>query len=460
MTFTQQTFISICSSSSHTDLQKIVTKSASTRDDIVVEEEIELTETVGGKIYESAIKSCIDSSMEYTTPCPTNIRQSQKIMPYEIINRENIDCDTSCMETTEVIRNSTYATTLISQMCTDGECDEETAVSECQNMEISPYREVQPASRKSIFHHDQYIPTRKSIFHPIAPQSTLEFVDKNNLYENRTTTEENIVVDMSLVTMEESEEKSLNKMSMNKTLVGAQDESRRSIFCQPALNLVKSEILQTTVPVGCELLKKSVEQLESQDIRIGESEMQNVGANQLKSPEGDERETSGSKNDAHPPELEILKSFNDSNTSSSTTDDKEGGNASIFQRNERTHAEFSGTIDFNNVRSKSISNLQVNMINNTDKKDENVPKLRFSMPATKTEYDEMKQCDYASFTDVSTSKKEDVDIPKLKENNIDGVTPVDSMSSLLANKSVISSENVEQSAEVSQELSKYCFQSF
>ncbi len=81
-----------------------------------------------------------------------------------------------------------------------------------------------------------------------------------------------------------------------------------------------------------------------------------------------------------------------------------GVNFSIIQKNKETRVEFSGTID-SNKKKKSISNVQVNIINNKiEKKSRSVKELRFSMPATtKVGPDTVEKPEFsATFTDFST----------------------------------------------------------
>lgn len=112
--------------------------------------------------------------------------------------------------------------------------------------------------------------------------------------------------------------------------------------------------------------------------------------------------------------LDDTSSANDSNSPLTV-----GVNFSIFQKNKETRVEFSGTIDSNKKqKSKSISNVQVNIINNKiEKHNRNVRELRFSMPANKTTSENIKPNVFASFMDVNVPSSNKKDAKVCDEDN-------------------------------------------
>lgn len=117
---------------------------------------------------------------------------------------------------------------------------------------------------------------------------------------------------------------------------------------------------------------------------------------------------------SHKSSSDDTSSANDSNSPLTV-----GVNFSIFQKNKETRVEFSGTIDSNKKqKSKSISNVQVNIVNNKiAKQNKNVRELRFSMPACKTTCENTNANVFASFMDVNvpSDNTEDVKIESKKK---------------------------------------------
>lgn len=122
---------------------------------------------------------------------------------------------------------------------------------------------------------------------------------------------------------------------------------------------------------------------------------------------------------SHKSSSDDTSSANDSNSPLTV-----GVNFSIFQKNKETRVEFSGTIDSNKKqKSRSISNVQVNIVNNKiAKQNKNVRQLRFSMPACKTTCENTNANVFASFMDVNVPSENTDDVKtESKENQLKSI---------------------------------------